>query len=67
MTTGRRGIRSRRPGIIETTSDLPLDGTRMMCVIRTPAADIVNEMWRGCREVLAATSERVGRAELEQA
>jgi enoyl-[acyl-carrier protein] reductase II len=25
-----------------------------------PAADIIKEMWRGCREVLAATSERVG-------
>lgn len=88
---------------------LPLDGTRMMRVIRTaaaerldtatsaaegaaalqrvqrlyfdgdldasvantgqvagriqdlpPAADIIKEMGRGCREVLAATSERVG-------
>jgi enoyl-[acyl-carrier protein] reductase II len=86
---------------------LPLDGTRMMRVIRTPAAerldtfadggaaalqrvqrlyfdgdldasvantgqvagriqdlrpaaDIIKEMWRGCREVLAATSKRVG-------
>ncbi|KBZ62131.1 hypothetical protein K875_03052 [Mycobacterium [tuberculosis] TKK-01-0051] len=95
---------------------LPLDGTRMMRVIRTaaaerldaatsaeagaaalqrvqclyfdgdldasvantgqvagriqdlpPAADIINEMWRGCREVLAATSKRVGRAVPERA
>ncbi|MDM4139397.1 MULTISPECIES: nitronate monooxygenase [Mycobacterium] len=32
-----------------------------------PAADIITQMWRGCREVLAATAQRVGRAELDQA
>lgn len=32
-----------------------------------PAADIITEMWRGCREALAATSDRMGRAEFEGA
>jgi enoyl-[acyl-carrier protein] reductase II len=26
-----------------------------------PAGDIIKQMWTGCREVLAATSDRLGR------